>query len=80
MLCHEAVRFICKEKASDFLRMVQSVRTLLACASACLKRKEIVDKPARLTIELLFGFGSDSVFVKLNKMKTNTETAILSRK
>ena len=26
-----------------------------------------VDKPARLIIRLLFGFGSDSVFVKLNK-------------
>ena len=28
---------------------------------------KIVDKPARLIIRLLFGFGSDSVFVKLNK-------------
>ena len=36
-----------------------------------------VDKPARLIIRLLFGFGSDSVFVKLKKMKTNTETAIM---
>ena len=40
-----------------------------------------VDKPARLIIRLLFGFGSDSVsvFVKLNKNEEkNTETAMLS--
>ena len=36
-----------------------------------------LDKPARLTIRLLFGFASDSVFVELNK--TNSETAMPSR-
>ena len=30
MLCHEAEGTICKEKASDFLYLVQSVRTLVA--------------------------------------------------
>ena len=39
-----------------------------------------VDKPARLIIRLLFGFGSDSVqcLSSSTKMKTNTETAMPS--
>ena len=38
----------------------------------------VKNKPARLIIKLLFGFVSDSVFVKINQNKTNTETALLS--
>ena len=36
MLCHKAEGTICKEKASDFLYLVQSVRTLVAwpCAAS----------------------------------------------
>ena len=37
-----------------------------------------VDKPTRFMIRLLFGFASDSLFVKLKKISTNSETAMLS--
>ena len=40
------------------------------------RKHEIVDKPARLNIRLLFGFVSD--LSSSTKMKTNTETAMLS--
>jgi len=35
-----------------------------------------MDKPARLIIRLLFGFVSDSVFVKLNKNENKYGSAV----